>query len=142
MSGTEQSNDRQDDEISFEHGRVDVDKLQRFLSQTYWAESRTLATVQVSLTHSLVVSAHRDGKMIGFARAASDRAVFAHIMDVVVWPEHRGRGLGRRLVAALLAHPELATVTHWYLRTRDAHGLYAGLGFEAVDDGYDMRLVK
>jgi hypothetical protein len=33
------------------------------------------------------------------------------------------------VVAALLGHPELATVTRWSLNTNDAHGLYAKFGF-------------
>jgi GNAT superfamily N-acetyltransferase len=46
-----------------------------------------------------------------------------------VLPAWRGRGLGKALVAAALAHPELRTVRRWTLSTDDAHALYAAFGF-------------
>lgn len=129
-------------EFSLDPGRVDIGKLHAFLSRSYWAKGRTLETVRTSLAHSLAVSAHRGGEMVGFARAVSDEAVFAYVMDVAVWPEHRGRGIGRHLIAALIDHPRLRDVGQWYLRTRDAHGVYSALGFRPVEDGYFMRLSK
>jgi GNAT superfamily N-acetyltransferase len=75
-----------------------------------------------------------------FARASGDRAIFARISDVIVWPEHRGKGIAKALVQALLDHAELSTVTTWTLNTSDAHGLYARFGFRPTTDGNEMRL--
>jgi ribosomal protein S18 acetylase RimI-like enzyme len=44
---------------------------------------------------------------------------------------HRRQGLGRRLIEAVLAHPELQGLRRLMLVTRDAHALYRQLGFTA-----------
>jgi GNAT superfamily N-acetyltransferase len=52
----------------------------------------------------------------------------AYLYDVYVLPEHRGRGLGEELVRETVDGGPY--VEHrWLLDTRDAHGLYAKLGF-------------
>ena len=45
-------------------------------------------------------------------------------------PAHGGRGVSKRLLAAVLAHPDLRGVRRFLLATRDAHGLYRQFGFE------------
>jgi len=74
-----------------------------------------------------------DGRQVGFARAVTDGATFAWLADVFVLPAHRGRGIARGMVTALLEHPELQGLRRWMLATADAHVLYAALGFDAPD---------
>jgi GNAT superfamily N-acetyltransferase len=62
----------------------------------------------------------------------TDGATFAWIADVYVLAEHRGQGLGKRLVAEMLGHPDLQLLRRWLLATADAHGLYRRFGFSAV----------
>jgi GNAT superfamily N-acetyltransferase len=82
-----------------------------------------------------------DGTQAGYARAVTDRATFGYLADVFVLPEHRGRGLSRFLVRALLEHPELSTLRRWMLATADAHGVYETLGFTALDNP-DIWMVR
>ncbi len=49
-----------------------------------------------------------------------------------VLPEYRGRGHGKRLMAAVVNHPELQGLRRFTLATNDAHGLYAAFGFKAL----------
>ena len=49
--------------------------------------------------------------------------------DVFVVAEHRGQGVARLLMDAVMAHPDLARCRNVMLATRDAHGLYARYGF-------------
>ena len=58
----------------------------------------------------------------------TDRAAFAYLADVFVLPEHRGRGLGKRLIEAVMAHPDLQGVRRFILGTADAHSLYERFG--------------
>lgn len=44
-----------------------------------------------------------DGAVVGFARALSDGELSAYLAELAVAPDYRGRGLGRRLVEAVLA---------------------------------------
>lgn len=117
--------------VSDDVGRLDLDWLHRSLAeQSYWAGGRSRATVERSVANSLCLGLYApDGAQIGFARAITDRAVHAHLADVFIGTAHRGAGLGRALVAAMLDHPELRTVATWTLSTRDAQGLYARFGF-------------
>lgn len=110
--------------------RADIDVLHPMLSETYWSPGIPRETVERACAHSLCAVARDEaGGLIGFARAVTDRAVFAWLCDVIVAPAHRGAGLGRGLVRVLMDHPDMQTVRRWMLGTLDAHGVYAELGF-------------
>jgi GNAT superfamily N-acetyltransferase len=81
---------------------------------------------------SLCFGALRQNATVGFARAISDRATFAYVSDVFVDPMHRGTGISKALMTAVMAHPELQDLRLWVLVTADAHGLYARSGFSAL----------
>jgi GNAT superfamily N-acetyltransferase len=76
--------------------------------------------------------------MVGFARAVSDGMSLAYLADVFVLPEHRGRGLGTGLVAAMIEDGPGAGF-RWMLHTADAHALYARFGFANPDHTYLER---
>ncbi|MEZ4408608.1 MAG: GNAT family N-acetyltransferase [Polyangiales bacterium] len=74
----------------------------------------------------------KDGeRVVATARAISDGAQRARVFDVMVAASHRGGGVGRALMSLLLDHPAVRDVALVTLGTRDAQGLYAGVGFEA-----------
>ncbi len=126
-------------EISHDPARLDFQATSDLLKDSYWGGQRTDEINRRAFENSVCAIALIDGEQVGFARASGDRAVFARISDVIVWPEHRGKGIGKALVQALLDHPELASVQTWMLNTSDAHGLYRRFGFQPVSDGYEMR---
>src|ERR1044072_8923114 len=72
------------------------------------------------------------GQHAGFARVINDRATFGYISDLFVLPEHRGKGLSRRLMDAIMGHPDLHDLRRWMLATSDAHGLYEKFGFRPL----------
>ena len=127
-------------EITDDLGRLDFAATSTLLKASYWGAARTDELHGRAFENSVCVIALVDGKQVGFGRAAGDRALFARISDVIVWPQHRGRGIGKAIVTALLDHPALATVTTWTLATSDAHGLYAQFGFRHLERGKEMRL--
>lgn len=126
--------------ISHDLADLDFEATSRLLRESYWGRKRTDAINRRAFAHSVCAVALVDGKQVGFARASGDRSVFARISDVIVWPDHRGRGIGKALVAALLDHPDLGTVSTWMLNTSDAQALYERFGFRRVTDGHEMRL--
>ena len=79
------------------------------------------------------ISAWQDSRLVGFGRATSDGVFRAVLWDVVVAGDHQGRGLGRRIMEALLGEPALRGVERTYLMTTNSAGFYEQLGFTAVD---------
>ncbi len=126
--------------VSTDPARLDLDVIHGFLSQSYWARGIPRRVVERSIAHSLCFGAYRDGRQVGFARVISDRATYAYVADVFVLPSDRGRGVGKRLMAAMVAHPELQGLRRWTLFTRDAHELYRQYGFGAAR--YPERLME
>jgi GNAT superfamily N-acetyltransferase len=117
--------------ISDDPARVDVDAVHRYLSEeSYWAPGIPRDVVARSIAGSLPFGLYApDGTLAGFARAVTDRSVFAYVADVFVLSEHRGRGLGVWLMEVVVGHPELAGLRRWVLYTEDAHSLYERFGF-------------
>ena len=118
--------------ISSDLHAIDRDVVFRFLHEdAYWSAGLPRDVFDRSLESSLCFSAFagKHGPQVGFARVVSDRATFAWLCDVFVLPEHRGKGVARRLMEAVMAHRDLMRVRNFLLATRDAHDLYARYGF-------------
>ncbi len=119
--------------ISDDPARLDLDAVHRYLSaESYWAKGLPRETLERSVAGSLCFGVYdKENGQVGFARVVTDRATFAWLADVFVLPAHRGRGLSKRLMEAVLAHPDLQGLRRFMLATWDAHGLYRQFGFEA-----------
>jgi GNAT superfamily N-acetyltransferase len=120
-------------EITDETARFDVALIHRFLSEeSHWARGIPRAVVEKSIAHSLCFGALADGAQVGFARVVTDRSTFAFLCDVFVLSAWRGKGLARRLIDAVVAHPDLQGLRRFALTSRDAAALYNGYGFTAL----------
>ena len=120
--------------ISTDKSLLDRAYIHQFLSErSYWAKGIPVETMNRSIEHSLCFGLYRAGKQIGFARVVTDYATFAWLADVFIDESQRANGLGKKLVPAILAHPELQGLRRFMLGTRDAHGLYARHGFRPLE---------
>jgi len=115
--------------ISTDPDRLDLDAMTDMLSRAYWAKGRTRQVIARYIQHSLVFGVYDVGKQVGLARIVSDYTTFAWLCDVFIHEDYRGRGVGKWLMEAILAHPDLQGLRRFVLITRDAHGLYAQYGF-------------
>jgi GNAT superfamily N-acetyltransferase len=115
--------------VTTDPSRLDVDLIHGFLTRSYWAAGISRDVVARAIEHSICFGALDGGRQVGFARVVSDRATYAYVSDVFVLESHRGRGVGKRLMAAIMSHPDLQGLRRWSLSTRDAHGLYRQYGF-------------
>jgi GNAT superfamily N-acetyltransferase len=115
--------------ISTDASRLNLEFIYRFLTSCYWAEGIPREIVQRSIENSICFGVFHGDEQVGFARVVTDRATYAYIGDVFIIDSHRGRGLGKKLMNAIMQHPELQHLRRWSLVTADAHGLYAQLGF-------------
>lgn len=122
-------------EISDDPARVDVEAAWRFLhTEAYWGRWRSRPDLerQIAGAWRVVGCYAEDGAMVGFCRAFSDGVALAYLADVAVLPDHRGAGLGRRMVHVMVEDGP-GRDFRWLLHTADAHGLYAGFGFVPPD---------
>ena len=110
-------------------------KLQRlFRKHAFWAQQRSTEDLRRMLRGSpVVVSLWRGKRLVGFGRASSDGIHRAVLWDIVVAGDLQGRGLGRRVVEALLDSPRLRNVERIYLMTTNSAGFYRQLGFRDAD---------
>jgi GNAT superfamily N-acetyltransferase len=121
--------------LSFDPSDLQLDAIHGFLTESYWATDISRTVVERAIAGSLCIGVFASGgEQVGFARVVTDRATFAYLADVYVLEAHRGHGLAARMVTALHDHPELQGLRRWMLATSDAHGLYASLGWAAIDD--------
>jgi len=132
-------------EVTSDRARMDLEVIHAFLSQdSYWAKDVPRAVVARAIEHSLCFGAFDGNAQIGFARVITDYATFAYLADVFVLPSHRGQGISRAILEAIVAHPELRGLRRWHLVTRDAHGLYERFGFTPLDtpSRHMMRVMR
>ncbi len=116
-------------QVSTDPARLDTAAIHDYLRRSYWAEEIPLDVVIRSLAGSLCFGLYQGTRQIGLARVITDRATYAYLCDVYVLEEYRALGLGRWLLESVMAHPDLGGLRRLSLVTRDAHGLYAALGF-------------
>ena len=121
----------------------DIEVIHAVLRESYWSPGIPREIVARAASNSICAIARDDhGKLIGFARVVSDRATFAWLCDVIVLPGRQGKGVGRKLVQALQAHPELQGLRRWLLGTKDAHGVYEPLGFTAIEEAHRLMHIR
>jgi N-acetylglutamate synthase-like GNAT family acetyltransferase len=122
---------------------TDIDAIHAVLRETYWSPGIPREVVARACANSMCAIARDDaGKLVGFARLVTDKATFAWLCDVIVLPGKQGKGLGRALVQHFQRHPELQGMRRWLLGTKDAHGVYAPLGFTPVEAPERLMHIK
>lgn len=107
---------------------------------------KSLEAARRALPNTLYgISLLRDGEVVGMGRVIGDNGCFFIVVDIAVIPELQGRGLGRRIMAALDAWiqghvPETAYVT--LVADGDAKYLYQKFGFvESAPVAVNMEYV-
>jgi N-acetylglutamate synthase-like GNAT family acetyltransferase len=120
--------------ISTDRARLDLDVIHGFLTRSsYWAKGIPREIVARSIENSLCFGVYDgSGAQVGFARVITDLATYAYIADVFVLESHRGHGMGKCLMEFIVHHPALQGMRRWNLTTRDAHALYALVGFKPL----------
>lgn len=93
----------------------------------------------LAATPFAVLARHR-GHPVGMARAVGDGTVYLLIVDVVVHPDHQGRGLGRGMVDRLVRWAAARGTRNVLLVADDGVvPFYTSLGFRSDDGNHLMR---
>ena len=116
---------------------VDRELVHRWLSeQAYWALGRTRERNDRAIDGSRVFAVldQESGAQVAYARVVTDGAEFAWLCDVFVDEAVRGRGVGELLVRGVVEALAPLQLKRMLLATKDAHGLYAKLGFAPLEE--------
>lgn len=119
--------------LSDDKAKLQPQRIQMLLRDTYWAKDRSLEAVEVSIEHSLCIGIYQEGLQIGFARCVTDYCTIYWLCDVIIDPGFRGEGLGKALMEFITTHETLKPL-QGTLATNDAHGLYAQYGFRPSEN--------
>lgn len=111
---------------------LDIARIHGWLASSYWSPNIELALLERAIAGSHCLGAYRDGSQIGFARVVTNHATFAWLADIWVEETARGQGLGRQMTRWFVDNPSFAGIRRFALVTRDAHGVYAGVGFQPL----------
>lgn len=118
--------------LSDDSARLDLQAMHDYLSQSYWSPGIPFETMAHAVAHSLSFGLYHDGAQIGFCRVITDYATFGYLADVYVLEAYRRQGLAEWMMRVVHDHPSLQGFRRWVLVTRDAHPLYAKIGYTAL----------
>jgi GNAT superfamily N-acetyltransferase len=99
----------------------------------------------VAADHADLLVAELDGRPVGYALAFHlltlyANGVVAELQELMVAPEHRGRGIGRRLVTAIIERARAVGAVEVTVPTRRAAEYYLRLGFEDTATYLKLKL--
>ncbi len=110
-----------------------VEEYQGLRSAVGWGEM-TDEGVAEGLSNALWSAVlELDGRAVGCARVVGDGGLYFYLQDVIVLPEHQGRGQGARLMDALMTYLERSARPGAFV------GLMAAIGAETFYERYGFR---
>ncbi len=117
--------------LTGDRSRLSLETVTRWLlDEAYWTAGRSEADVARSFAESHPYGVlDATGATVACARMITDGVTFGWICDVFVDAGHRGRGLGTWMVEGVVDHWAARGVRRMMLGTRDAHEVYARVGF-------------
>lgn len=124
--------------ISMDKSKLDIEAVKALLNQTYWASNRFEETIVKSIENSLCYGVYNETQLVGFGRVVTDYATTFWVCDIIIDEKHRGHGLGKRLIEAIVTTESLQGLGG-ILATKDAHGLYEHYGFTKDAESFMRR---
>lgn len=116
-------------------GTPSVDDYRR-LRRVAGLSEKTQAAAEAGLPNTwFAVTVRFNGQVVGMGRVIGDGGTAFQIVDIAVEPAHQGKGLGKRIMAALVDHIHANAPASAYvslIADGDARHLYAKFGFQPV----------
>ncbi|PIW61785.1 GNAT family N-acetyltransferase [Shewanella sp. CG12_big_fil_rev_8_21_14_0_65_47_15] len=129
--------------VSTEQSEMDFEVIHDFISNSYWAQGMPPELLRKALSNNLCFGVFdENNQQLAFTRMITDKATFGYLADVFVLESHRGLGLSKLMMTSIMEHPDLQGLRRIMLATRDAHGLYAQFGFNAVDTPETLMQIR
>ena len=94
-----------------------IQQLHKLYQKEWWTENRTLEETQKVVENSqiVIVMLDENNELQAFARVLTDYIFKAVVFDVIVSEEHRGKGLGKKLMRLVQNHSDLREVKQFEL---------------------------
>ena len=118
---------------------VTAQELQDLYRYVKWGRSRSVEGIEAMLEGtSMCFSARSSDMLVGFCRIVTDFVYRASLWDVIVHPEHQGRGLGSALVDYALTHPAIKKIPLIQTYTSEWEAFMTSRGFVASEGSMVM----
>lgn len=116
------------------HRAVTPEELQDLYSFTLWGRCRSCEQIERMLAGTtMCFSVKYDGRLVAFCRLMTDFVFRGSLWDILVHPDHQGRGLGTELLSYALNHPSVKSVPIIITYTSELTEFMGRIGFEQRD---------
>lgn len=103
--------------------KIKVDEYQSLRNTTGW-DSIADEVVKKALKNDLFSVCVLDGeKIIGMGRVIGDGAIYFYIQDVIVHPDHQGKGVGKQMMNSIEKYLEKETNINSFIGLMAAEGV-------------------
>jgi GNAT superfamily N-acetyltransferase len=109
-------------------------ELQELFRFTHWGRSRSLDQIERMLEGTnLCFSVRYEGRLVAFCRMLTDFVFRGSMWDILVHPDHQGKGVGSKLMGYALAHPAIRDIPVITSFSSDLVPFLERCGFERRD---------
>lgn len=130
-------------DISFRTERsLDRDALRELFLSVNWSSARHPERLQEAIRNSHhVVTAWSGTRLVGLMNALSDGTMTAYFHYLLVEPTHQSRGIGRELVARMVAHYRGCTRLV-LIAYKEEVAFYERCGFQVAERALPMQITS
>lgn len=122
---------------SYEVAYDTVPTLEEYIylcSSVGWDYFMNFDVAEQSIQHSIFfVTVKENNEIIGMGRVVGDGAIYFYIQDIVVHPDHQGRGIGKEIMNAIVNYLEENAPDKAFV------GLFASKGKVEFYEKHDFR---
>ena len=123
------------------NGSYNADELKELLSSVTWGSHLTKDKLYEAMQNSShIVTARKDGVLVGIARSMDDDIWSANIDCIVVHADHQGQGIGTALLQALLKDISHIQFISAMPNSHKNVLLYTRNGFTLIDDSRLLQI--
>lgn len=125
-------------EIKNDKSLLQFEKIKKLYQQTYWAKNWSEEKIQKNIDNSQLCYAVYDSNnnQIGFTRVVTDFSTVAYLLDVIIDEPYRKKGIGTKLIKAILENEDLKDCSFVLATFSQAISFYEKLGFQVKNEKY------
>lgn len=99
-----------------------------------WAEHMNFEVAEKSIANTIFsVTIRTENELIGMGRIIGDGAIYYYVQDIVVHPDHQGKGAGKLILTALTDYLQKNAADKSFV------GLFASEGNESFYEKFDYK---